>query len=75
MSRICNLTGKKTIFGNSVSHSNNKVKRKFLPNLKWHKFLSNDGKKCFRLRVSKKGLRLVDKFGIEKFFFKLNIKK
>jgi large subunit ribosomal protein L28 len=58
MSRICQVTGKKPQYGHSVSHSNIKSKRRFLPNLHSHRF-------WVKLRVSTKGLRTIDKKGID----------
>jgi large subunit ribosomal protein L28 len=51
--------------GNTVSHSNRRVKRRFLPNLKWYRFWVPNQDKFVRLRLSTKGLRIVEKFGIE----------
>ena len=51
--------------GNNVSHANNKTKRRFLPNLQSHRFWVESEKRWVRLRVSKKGLRIIDKNGIE----------
>ena len=66
MSRICCITGKKVLFGNNVSHSNRKTRRKFFPNLHKHRFWSEE-KKCFvKLILSSKGLKTVDKIGIDK---------
>ena len=63
MSKKCELTGKKPLKGHKVSHANNKVKRRFLPNLKKVKFTSNILKKNLRLKVSNAGVRSVDKKG------------
>ena len=65
MSRICEITGKKTITGNNISHSNRKTKRKFLPNLHKHTFYLLKQKKKITIFVSKKGLNIIDKLGIE----------
>ena len=51
--------------GNNVSHANNKTKRRFLPNLQSHRFWVESENRWVRLRVSKKGLRIIDKNGIE----------
>ena len=70
MSRICQVTGKKRVFGNKVSNSNRKVKRSFSPNLHWKRFWS-DKKKCFvRVFVSTKGLRIINKKGIDNVVLK-----
>ena len=63
MSKKCELTGKIPLKGHKVSHANNKVKRRFLPNLKKVKFTSNILKKNLRLNVSNAGVRSVDKKG------------
>ena len=63
MSKKCELTGKIPLKGHKVSHANDKVKRRFLPNLKKVKFTSNILKKNLRLNVSNAGVRSVDKKG------------
>ena len=65
MSKICQVTGKKPQFGNNVSHSNVKTKRKFLPNIHYHRFWVESENRFVRLRVSTKGMRIIDKKGIE----------
>ena len=65
MSRVCQVTGKKPITGNNVSHSNIKSKRRFLPNLHNHRFWVESENRWVRLRVSTKGLRIIDKKGID----------
>ncbi len=65
MSRVCQVTGKKPMAGNNVSHAHNKTKRRFLPNLQTRKFWVESKKKWVRLRVSTKGLRIIDKNGID----------
>ena len=65
MSRICQITGKKPLHGNNVSHSHNKTRRRFLPNLHTHRFWVESRKRWISLRVSSKGLRLIDKKGID----------
>lgn len=67
MARVCQITGKKPMSGNNVSHANNKTKRRFLPNLQSHRFYVPSLKKFVRLRVSSKGMRIIDKKGIEYF--------
>jgi large subunit ribosomal protein L28 len=66
MSRVCQVTGKRPSVGNNVSHANNKTKRRFLPNLHTHRFWLASEKRFVRLRVSTRGLRLIDKVGLEK---------
>lgn len=66
MSRVCQVTGKRPTFGNTVSHANNKKRRRFLPNLHTHRFWLEGEKRFVTLRVSTRGLRTIDKLGIEK---------
>ena len=65
MSRRCELTGKGPMTGNNVSHANNKTKRRFLPNLRYHRFWVENENRWVRLRVSSKGMRIIDKKGID----------
>ncbi len=65
MSRVCQVTGKRPVSGNNVSHANNKTRRRFLPNLHTHRFWLESENRFVRLRVSNKGLRIIDKLGID----------
>ena len=65
MAKVCQVTGKRPITGNNVSHANNKTKRRFEPNLHHHRFWVESEKRFVRLRVSSKGMRIIDKKGIE----------
>jgi len=65
MARVCQVTGKRPVSGNNVSHSNIKSKRRFLPNLHRHRFWVESENRWVRLRVSTKGLRIIDKKGID----------
>lgn len=65
MSKVCQVTGKRPITGNNVSHANNKTKRRFLPNLHSRRFWSEKENRWVRLRVSAKGVRIIDKLGID----------
>ena len=65
MSRVCQVSGKKVQTGNNVSHANNKTRRRFLPNLQHHRFWVESEKRFVRLRVSAKGMRIIDKRGID----------
>jgi len=65
MSRICQVTGKRPITGNNVSHAHNKTRRRFLPNLHFHRFWVESEQRWVRLRVSTHGLRIIDKKGID----------
>ncbi len=65
MSRVCQITGKRPVTGNNVSHANNRTRRRFLPNLHTHRFWVEGERRFVRLRLSTKGMRMIDKFGIE----------
>ncbi len=65
MSRVCQVTGKKTVMGNNVSHAMNKTRRRFLPNIQTHRFWVDSEDRWVRLRVSAKGMRVIDKKGID----------
>jgi large subunit ribosomal protein L28 len=65
MSQVCQVTGKRPMSGNSVSHAQNKTRRRFSPNLHYHRFWLESEKRFVRLRVSSKGMRIIDKKGIE----------
>jgi large subunit ribosomal protein L28 len=65
MSRVCQVTGKRPLSGNNVSHANNKTRRRFLPNLHEHRFWVDGEKRWVTLRVSSKGMRIIDKLGID----------
>lgn len=65
MSQICQITGKRPLKGHTVSHANNKTKRRFNINLHYHRFWVDSLKKFVRLRVTAKGMRIIDKLGIE----------
>lgn len=65
MSRVCQVTGKRPQSGNNVSHAKNRTRRRFLPNLHEHRFWVAAEKRFVKLRVSAKGMRIIDKLGIE----------
>ena len=65
MSRVCQVTGKRPMAGNNVSHAHNKTRRRFNPNLHHHKFWIESEKRWVRLRVSAHGMRIIDKRGID----------
>ncbi len=65
MSKVCQVTGKRPMSGNNVSHANNKTRRRFLPNLHTHRFWVESEQRFVRLRVSSKGMRIIDKKGID----------
>ena len=65
MSRVCQVTGKRPMTGNNVSHAKNRTRRRFEPNLHTHRFWVEGEKRFVKLRVSTKGMRIIDKLGIE----------
>lgn len=65
MSRVCQVTGKRTCTGNNVSHANNKTRRRFLPNLQSRRLWVESEKRWVTLRLSSQGLRTIDKKGID----------
>ena len=65
MSRVCQVTGKGPVTGNNVSHAHNKTRRRFLPNLQHHRFWVETENRFVRLRLSAKGMRIIDKRGID----------
>lgn len=66
MSKVCQVTGKRPQTGNNVSHANNRTRRRFLPNLQNKRFWVESEQRFVRLRISNKGIRIVDKHGIDK---------
>ncbi|HKK78773.1 MAG TPA: 50S ribosomal protein L28 [Phaeodactylibacter sp.] len=67
MSKVCDLTGKRPVAGNTVSHSNRKVKRRFVPNLHKKRFYVPETKEWVTLKVSASAMRTIDKIGIYEF--------
>ena len=65
MSRVCQVTGKRPMSGNNVSHAHNKTRRRFLPNLHNHRFWVESEQRFVKLRVSTHGMRIIDKKGID----------
>ncbi|MGO2132206.1 MAG: 50S ribosomal protein L28 [Halomonas sp.] len=65
MSKVCQVTGKRPVTGNNVSHSQRKTRRRFLPNLHQHRFWVESENRFVKLRVSSKGMRVIDKKGID----------
>jgi len=66
MSKVCQVTGKRPQSGNNVSHAKNRTRRRFLPNLHYKRFWVESEKRYVRLRISQKGIRIIDKHGIDK---------
>ena len=66
MAKVCQVTGKRPATGNNVSHAKNRTRRRFLPNLHQHRFWVEKENRFVSLRVSTKGMRIIDKKGIDK---------
>lgn len=75
MSRTCQVTGKRPVAGNNVSHAHNKTRRRFLPNLHKRRIWVESQKRFITLKVSAKGLRTIDKIGIDAVLEKMNDNK
>lgn len=65
MSKVCQVTGKRPMTGNNVSHAKNRTRRRFEPNLQTHRFWVEAEKRFVKLRISTKGMRIIDKCGID----------
>ncbi len=65
MANVCIVTGKKPATGNNVSHANNKTRRRFSPNIHTHRFWVESENRFVKLKVSAKGMRIIDKRGID----------
>ena len=65
MSRVCQVTGKRPMLGNNVSHANNKTRRRFLPNLQYRRLWVESENRWVRIRITQAGLRTIDRKGID----------
>lgn len=74
MSKVCQLTGKRPISGNTVSHSNRKTKRRFLPNLQTKRFYVPETGEWVTIKVSTKAMRSINKLGLLTYVKKLRSK-
>ena len=74
MSKVCQVTGKKPLKGNNVSHAKNRSRRTFEPNLHKHKFWIESEKRFINLTVSAKGMRIIDKKGIDKVLAEIRLR-
>lgn len=74
MSKVCQLTGKRPITGNSVSHSNRKTKRRFLPNIQKKRYYIPETDSWVTLKVSAKAIRTINKLGVYAYLKKLERK-
>lgn len=75
MSRFCQVTSKRPLSGNYRSHAMNATKRRFLPNLQSHRFWLENEKRFIMLRISAKGMRIIDKKGIETVLTDILVRK
>ncbi|MCL4103779.1 UNVERIFIED_CONTAM: hypothetical protein GTU68_029096 [Idotea baltica] len=75
MARVCDITGKRAISGNHVSHANNKVRRKFYPNLQTKRFYIPEEDRWVKLKITTSALRTINKVGISKVLKDLKEKK
>ncbi|WP_423063487.1 50S ribosomal protein L28 [Candidiatus Paracoxiella cheracis] len=75
MSQVCQVTGKRPQSGNNVSHAKNKTRRRFLPNLQKRRFWLQSEKRFVTLTVSSKGMRIIDKLGIETVLEKIRTRE
>lgn len=66
MSRVCIVTGKRPMSGNNVSHAHNKTRRVFLPNLQDKRFWSPRRKRWVKLRISAKGIKIINRRGVDR---------
>ena len=71
MARVCQVTGKRPMVGNNVSHANNKTKRRFLPNLQRRRFWVETENRWVSLRLTNAALRTIDKNGIDAVLFEM----
>jgi len=65
MAKVCQVTGKRPVAGNNVSHAKNRTRRRFLPNLHTHRFWVEAENRFVKLRLTAKGMRIIDKKGID----------
>lgn len=75
MSKVCQVTNKKPMVGNNVSHANNRTRRRFNINLHTHRFWVPNENRFVKLTVSAKGMRIIDKLGIEAVLQKIRGRK
>ena len=74
MSQVCQVTGKRPLVGMNVSHSHIRTKKRSLPNLRWKRYFLASENRWIRLRVSTKGMRIIDKRGIDAVVAELRAK-
>ncbi len=71
MAKVCQVTGKKPIFGNNVSHAHNKTRRRFYPNLHTHRIWVESENRFVKIKTTSKGLKIIDKKGIDEVLAKM----
>ena len=74
MSKVCQVTGKRPVVGNNVSHSQRKTRRRFLPNLHSHRFWVEAESRFVKLRVTAAGMRIIDKNGIDSVIAEMRLR-
>ncbi len=74
MAKVCQVTGKKPMTGNNVSHAHNKTRRRFLPNIQKKRFWSEKEQRFIKLKVSTKAMRIIDKKGVDAVISELRAK-
>lgn len=75
MAKVCPITGKRPLMGNNVSHANNKTRRRFNPNLQKRRIWLESEKRYITLRVTTRGIRIIDKHGIEKVLADIQLRE
>ncbi len=75
MAKVCPITGKRPLMGNNVSHANNKTRRRFLPNLQKRRLWLESKKRWITLRITTRGIRIIDKYGIEKVLADIKLRE
>lgn len=71
MAKVCQVTGKRPITGNNVSHAHNRTRRRFLPNIHTHRFWVSSENRYVKLKLSAKGMKIVDKLGIDQVLMQI----
>lgn len=75
MAKVCPITQKRPMMGNNVSHANNKRRRRFLPNLQKRRLWLESQKRYVTLRITTRGIRIIDKYGIEKVLADIKLRE
>jgi len=75
MAKVCPITGKRPMMGNNVSHANNKTRRRFNPNLQKRRLWLESKKRYIKLRITTRGIRIIDKYGIEKVLADIKLRE